>query len=90
MATDGWWVFRNDDGRTLKTLPIAAVRGIETVQSRRPWPGRINAHRPSGLVPVASGLHPVHDPAGEGCPTIGTRRGLELEQHLTEASERHS
>ena len=90
VAADGWWVFRNDDGRTLKTLPIAAVRGIETVQSRRPWPGRINAHRPSGLVPVASGLHPVHVPAGEGCPTIGTRRGLELEQHPTEASERHS
>ena len=90
VAADGWWVFRNDDGRTLKTLPIAAVRGIETVQSRRPWPGRINAHRPSGLVPAASGLHPVHDPAVEGCPTIGTRWGLEPEQHPTEASERHS
>ena len=58
-AADGWWAFRNDDGRTLKTLPTAAVRGIETVQSRRPWPGRINAHRPSGLVPAASGLHRV-------------------------------
>ena len=63
VAADGRWVFRNDDGRTLKTLPTAAVRGIETVQPRKPWPGRINAHRFPGLVPAASGVHRAHDPA---------------------------
>ena len=72
-AADGWWAFRNDDGRTLKTLPTAAVRGIETVQSRRPWPGRINAHRPSGLVPAAAGTKPE---GLWGTPVVGDVRVL--------------
>jgi len=63
VAAEGRWVFLNYDGRALKTLPTAAVRGIETVRPRKPWPGRINAHRLPGLVPAASGVHRAHDPA---------------------------
>ncbi len=62
QAAEGWWVFRNDDGLTLKRLPTAAERNVETVQRRRPWPGRINAHRPSGLVPSVLRFHNVGDP----------------------------
>ena len=75
VAAAGWWAFRNDDGHTLKTLPTAAVRGIETVQSRRPWPGRINAHHPGLALQRRRPDHP-HPTADVHARTAGNQRPL--------------
>ena len=74
-AADGWWAFRNDDGRTLKTLPTGSCarhrnRSVPKTLARphqRPQTFRLG---PSSLrSPPRCMTRP-----SRVCPTIGKRR----------------